>query len=85
PRCGRPLTGRAGAGGGWFLGCTGYPDCVQPPQGLTPEVVAGYLAAAGLTCPAGHLLKVVSSRHGPLAVCAHTPACRCVFQVRDLL
>lgn len=85
PRCGRPLTVRAGASGGWFLGCTGYPDCVQPPRGLTPEVVAGYLAAAGLTCPAGHLLRVVSSRHGPLAVCAHIPACRCVFQVRDLL
>ncbi|MEW6426063.1 MAG: AAA domain-containing protein [Bacillota bacterium] len=85
PRCGRPLTVRAGAREGWFLGCTAYPDCTQPPQRLTLEILTGYLVAAGLTCPAGHLLKAVSSRRGPLAVCAHAPACRCVFQVRDLL
>lgn len=85
PRCGCPLTVRAGAGSGFFLGCTAYPDCVQPAQKITPEILAGYLAAAGLTCPAGHLLKAVPSRLGPLAVCSHTPACRCVFQLRDLL
>jgi len=85
PGCGRPLTVRAGAGDGCFLGCTAYPHCTRPAQKITPEILAGYLAAAGLTCPAGHLLKAIPSRRGPLAVCAHIPACRCVLQVRDLL
>jgi len=28
---------------------------------LTPEFLEAYLTAAGLTCPAGHLLKAVPS------------------------
>lgn len=85
PRCGAALTVRAGSGGGHFLGCTAYPRCDLPAAGLTPEILAAYLAAAGLTCPAGHLLKAVPARGGPLAVCSHSPACRCAYQVRDLL
>jgi len=85
PACGSPLTVRAGVSNGHFLGCTAYPRCNQPTQQLTPEFLEAYLAAAGLTCPAGHLLKAVPSKRGPLALCSHTPACRCVFQVRDLL
>jgi hypothetical protein len=85
PRCGAPLTVRAGSSGGHFLGCTAYPRCDLPAAGLTPEILAAYLAAAGLTCPAGHLLKAVPARGGPLAVCSHSPACRCAYQVRDLL
>lgn len=85
PRCGSPLTVRAGTGSGYFLGCTAYPRCDQPTQKLVPEILEGYLAAAGLTCPAGHLLKAIPTKRGPLAVCSHSPACRCVFQVRDLL
>ncbi|HAG11823.1 MAG TPA: hypothetical protein DCK76_10735 [Desulfotomaculum sp.] len=84
-RCGAPLTIRAGTGGGYFLGCTAYPRCDSPAARLTLEIIEGYLAADGLTCPANHLLKVVPSKHGPLAVCSHSPACRCIYQVRDLL
>ncbi|NLI12222.1 MAG: AAA family ATPase [Peptococcaceae bacterium] len=85
PRCNASLTVRAGTGGGHFLGCTAYPRCDLPAARLTPEILEGYLSAAGLTCPAGHLLKAVPARGGPLAVCSHSPACRCVYQVRDLL
>ena len=85
PGCGRPQTVRAGFANGHFLGCTAYPRCNFPAQKLTPEFLEAYLAAAGLTCPAGHLLKAVPSKRGPLALCSHSPACRCVFQVRDLL
>ena len=85
PGCGSPLTVCAGIGNGHFLGCTAYPRCNRPAQKLTPEFLEAYLAAAGLTCPAGHLLKAVPSKRGPLALCSHSPACRCVFQVRDLL
>jgi len=85
PRCGAPLTVRAGSGAGHFLGCTAYPRCDSPATRLTLEILDSYLAAAGLTCPAGHLLKTVPSKHGPLIVCSHSPACRCVYQVRDLL
>ncbi|OPY63397.1 MAG: RecBCD enzyme subunit RecD [Pelotomaculum sp. PtaU1.Bin065] len=83
--CGNPLTVRAGTTGGYFLGCTAYPRCEQPVQKLTLEILDDYLAAAGLTCPAGHLLKAVNAARGPLVVCSHSPACRCVFQVKDLL
>ena len=85
PGCGSPLTVCAGISNGHFLGCTAYPRCNRPAQKLTPEFLEAYLAAAGLTCPAGHLLKAVPSKRGPLALCSHSPACRCVFQVRDLL
>ncbi|MDF9408345.1 AAA domain-containing protein [Pelotomaculum isophthalicicum JI] len=85
PRCGAPLTVRSGTGGGHFLGCTAYPRCDLPVDKLTLEIIEDYLIAAGLTCPAGHLLKTVPSKHGPLAICSHNPACRCVYQVRDLL
>ncbi|MFA4885040.1 MAG: AAA domain-containing protein [Desulfotomaculaceae bacterium] len=85
PRCDASLTVRTGTDGGHFLGCTAYPRCNLPAAQLTLEIIEGYLAAAGLTCPAGHLLKVVPSKRGPLAVCSHSPACRCVYQVRDLL
>lgn len=85
PRCGALLTVRAGTGGGYFLGCTAYPRCDLPAAKLTLEFIEDYLVAAGLTCPAGHLLKAVPSKRGPLAVCSHSPACRCVYQVRDLL
>jgi hypothetical protein len=83
--CGSPLTVRAGTGHGYFLGCTAYPRCRQPAQNLTPEILGQYLAEAGLSCPAGHLLKTITSRRGPLAVCSHSPPCRCAFQVKDLL
>ncbi|MHB1042832.1 MAG: hypothetical protein ACYC0Q_08350 [Eubacteriales bacterium] len=79
------LTVRAGKGNGHFLGCTAYPRCDQPTRKISPEILEGYLAAAGLTCPAGHLLKTVPARLGPVAVCSHRPPCRCVYQVRDLL
>jgi len=85
PRCGASLTVRSGTGGGYFLGCTAYPRCDYPAAKLTLEILEDYLAAAGLTCPAGHLLKAVPSKQGFLAVCSHSPACRCVYQVRDLL
>ncbi|MDD4369286.1 MAG: AAA domain-containing protein [Oscillospiraceae bacterium] len=84
PRCGASLTVRTGTSG-YFLGCTAYPRCDLPAAKLTLEILGGYLVAAGLTCPAGHLLKAVPSKHGPLTVCSHSPACRCVYQVRDLL
>lgn len=83
-RCGAPLTVRAGTNG-HFLGCTAYPRCVLPAARLTLEILDSYLSEAGLTCPAGHLLKAVPTKRGPLAVCSHNPACRCVYQVRDLL
>ncbi len=85
PCCGASLTVRAGNNSGHFLGCTAYPRCDLPPARLTLEILEGYLVAAGLTCPAGHLLKVIPSKHGLLTVCSHTPACRCVYQVKDLL
>ncbi len=85
PGCGRPLTVRAGAGGRHFLGCTAYPHCDQAPYKLTAQILEEYLAASGLTCPAGHLFKAVPAKSGLLAVCSHTPACRCVLRVRDLL
>jgi len=84
-RCGSPLTVRAGAAAGPFIGCTAFPRCDLPAQSLTVEVLEGYLAAAGLTCPSGHLLKAVPTARGPLALCAHRPACRCVYQAGDLL
>jgi len=84
-RCGSPLTVRAGNAGGYFLGCTAYPRCDQPAQKLVPEILDEYLAAAGLTCPAGHLLRTIRSARGLLVVCSHNPACRCIFQVKDLL
>jgi hypothetical protein len=84
PHCGAPLTVRAGTSG-YFLGCTAYPRCDLPAAKFTLEILAGYLSEAGLTCPAGHLLKAVPSKHGHLTVCSHSPACRCVYQVRDLL
>lgn len=85
PDCGRALTVRAGSGGGYFLGCTAYPRCTRPAQKLSPEILEEYLAAAGLTCPAGHLFKAVPTGSGLLAICSHNPPCRCVLQVRDLL
>ncbi len=85
PRCGASLTVRTGTDGGHFLGCTAYPRCDHPAVRLTLEILEDYLVAAGLTCPAGHLLRVGPSKHGPLTVCSHNPACRCVYQVRDLL
>ncbi len=85
PRCGASLTVRTRTDGGHFLGCTAYPRCDLPAARLTLEILEGYLVAAVLTCPAGHLLKVVPSKHGLLTVCSHRPACRCVYQVRDLL
>ncbi len=84
PRCGAPLTVRTGAAG-YFLGCSAYPRCDLPAAALTLEILDAYLSEAGLTCPAGHLLKAVPTKRGPLAVCSHTPACRCVYQLRDLL
>ncbi len=84
PRCGAPLTVRSGTSG-HFLGCTAYPRCDLPAAGFTLEILAAYLAEAGLTCPAGHLLQAVPTKRGPLVVCSHNPACRCVYQVRDLL
>lgn len=85
PDCGRPLTVRASSGGGYFLGCTAYPRCPRPGQKLTPEILEEYLAAAGLTCPAGHLLKAIPTTAGLLAVCSHQPPCHCVLPMRDLL
>ena len=85
PCCGSPLTVRAGTGNGHFLGCTAYPQCRQPAQKISPEILEGYLSAAGLTCPAGHLLTAVPTRRGPAAICSHRPPCRCAYQVRDLL
>ncbi|MFA5384174.1 MAG: AAA domain-containing protein [Eubacteriales bacterium] len=83
--CGAPLTIRTGTGGGYFIGCSAYPRCDFPADRLTLEIIESYLAADGLTCPAGHLLKVIPSKHGPLAICSHSPACRCIYHVRDLL
>ena len=85
PRCGASLTVRTGTGGGHFIGCTAYPRCDFPAAKLILEIMEEYLAVAGLTCPSGHLLKAVPSKRGPLTVCSHSPACRCVYQVRDLL
>ncbi|MFZ5652567.1 MAG: topoisomerase DNA-binding C4 zinc finger domain-containing protein [Bacillota bacterium] len=83
--CGSPLTVRSGPGGDCFLGCTAYPRCQHPIQKITPEILESYLSAAGLNCPAGHILKAIPARHGPIALCSHSPACRYVLQVRDLL
>jgi len=85
PGCGSPLTVRTATDDGHFLGCTAYPRCNRPAQKISPEILEGYLAAAGLTCPAGHLLKAVPTRQGPVAVCSHQPPCRCAYQVKDLL
>lgn len=84
PGCGHALTVRAGANG-YFLGCTAYPRCRQPAQSIPIELLEKYLAAAGLTCPAGHLLKAVPTSHGPLVLCAHRPSCNCVYHLKDLL
>ncbi len=83
--CGASLTIRTGSGGGYFLGCSAYPRCDFAAARLALEIIEDYLAADGLTCPAGHLLKVIPSKHGPLAICSHIPACRCIYQIRDLL
>lgn len=84
PGCGHALTVRAG-GNGYFLGCTAYPRCRQPAQSITIALLEKYLAAAGLACPAGHLLKAVPTAHGPLVLCAHRPSCNCVYHLKDLL
>ncbi len=84
PRCGKPLTARPGRGG-VFWGCTGYRGCDFEAARLPWEILDEYLAAAGITCPRGHLLQALTTYRSLAARCTHHPACNFTVDARDLL
>ncbi|MFN2483977.1 MAG: type I DNA topoisomerase [Candidatus Limnocylindria bacterium] len=78
PQSGQPMVKRFGRSG-WFLGCSGYPDCkfTMPLPGEEPEAE---LDGAGEVCPQcgeGHLIGR-RGRFGPFLACDRYPECRYV-------
>ncbi len=64
---------------GWFLGCSGYPDCkhTQPLPGEEPEAIPD-LPGIGEACPQcgeGHLVAK-RGRFGPFVGCDRYPECK---------
>jgi DNA topoisomerase-1 len=64
---------------GWFLGCSGYPECkhTQPLPGEEPEAIPD-LPGVGEPCPQcgdGHLVGK-RGRFGPFVGCDRYPECR---------
>jgi DNA topoisomerase-1 len=77
PLSGHPLLKRFGRNG-WFLGCSGYPECkyTQPLPGEEPEALE--LPGVGEVCPecgVGHL-AAKRGRFGPFVGCDRYPECR---------
>jgi DNA topoisomerase-1 len=77
PLSGHPLLKRFGRNG-WFLGCSGYPECkyTAPLPGEEPEALD--LPGVGETCPEcgqGHL-AAKRGRFGPFVGCDRYPDCK---------
>jgi DNA topoisomerase-1 len=81
-----PLTGERGdmlvkrfGRNGWFLGCSGYPDCkyTEPLPGEEPEPLPE-LPGVGETCPecGQGTLTARRGRFGPFVGCDRYPECR---------
>ena len=77
PLSGHPLLKRFGRNG-WFLGCSGYPECkyTQPLPGEEPEALD--MPGVGEVCPEcgqGHL-AAKRGRFGPFVGCDRYPECK---------
>ncbi len=77
PLSGHPLLKRFGRNG-WFLGCSGYPECkyTQPLPGEEPEALD--MPGVGEVCPEcgqGHL-AARRGRFGPFVGCDRYPECK---------
>ncbi|HEX5396563.1 MAG TPA: type I DNA topoisomerase, partial [Candidatus Limnocylindria bacterium] len=77
PLSGHPLLKRFGRNG-WFLGCSGYPECkyTQPLPGEEPEALD--MPGVGEVCPEcglGHL-AAKRGRFGPFVGCDRYPDCK---------
>ncbi len=82
PQSGQPMVKRFGRSG-WFLGCSGYPECrfTMPLPGEEP---ATELEGAGEVCPEcgqGHLVEK-RGRFGSFLACDRYPDCRYVKRER---
>jgi DNA topoisomerase-1 len=81
PVSGHPMLKRLGRNG-WFLGCSGYPECrhTMPVPGQEEELSG--LPGVGETCPECQEGTLVGrrSRRGPFVGCSRYPACRYVHR-----
>jgi DNA topoisomerase-1 len=76
PVSNQPLVKRLGRNG-WFLGCSGYPECTYT-QALPGEEPPADLEGVGEVCPScgiGHLVAK-RGRFGPFVGCDRYPECR---------
>jgi DNA topoisomerase I len=79
PVSGHPMLKRFGRNG-WFLGCSGYPECkhTMPLPGEETDASAPELPGVGELCPecgTGHLVAR-RGRFGPFVGCDRYPDCR---------
>ncbi len=81
PVSGHPMLKRLGRNG-WFLGCSGYPECkhTMPLPGESDPALE--LPGAGETCPecGEGTLTGKRSRYGPFLGCSRYPDCRYVHR-----
>jgi DNA topoisomerase-1 len=84
PESGHPMLKRFGRSG-WFLGCSGYPECrVTMPLPGTEEPALD-LPGVGQVCPEcgeGHLVAR-RGRFGPFVGCDRYPDCRFILKDRS--
>ena len=76
PQSGDRMIKRLGRNG-WFLGCSGYPECrfTMPVPGEEPEVELPGVGEVCPECAQGHL-AMKRGRRGPFVACDRYPDCR---------
>ena len=81
PVSGHPMLKRLGRNG-WFLGCSGYPECKHTMPVPGEEDPALDLPGAGETCPecGEGTLTGKRSRFGPFLGCSRYPDCRYIHR-----
>ncbi|HEY6292702.1 MAG TPA: type I DNA topoisomerase [Terriglobia bacterium] len=79
-KCGRPMTVKRGRFG-YFLGCTGYPECKGTRKIVMKEGTATAVADEKLEekCPVcGNHLVIKHGRYGQFTACSNYPECKYV-------